>query len=281
MGKSVSKLLILLLIVYAAGIKAQESTPILVDEFGKLTNEDTFVRLDNLLAELKKTPDARGAIRIYGGNDDCFLCRYSLGSWMKSLATNTRQFPSENISVEYCDEKRNDLRTELYIVPANSIIEKCSETIEPPKNSVRFDSVGFYFKNNKLSPIEDTIIDVVSPSNGEYSRTVWKKVIELLAKFPESKIYVMVYLGTNLEYRVSKKRGLTTEKVIRKLDKHLVAKTLLQNGKNELIKYGIPSVKITTIEGGFVDYRRRLEFWFVPKDGNIPKPEPNYLPGKK
>jgi hypothetical protein len=53
---------------------------------------------------------------------------------------------------------------------------------------------------------------------------------------------------------------------------------MLLNAKTKFIKNGINPAQIETINGGYVDDKRRLEFWFVPKGGEIPKPKPDYFP---
>jgi hypothetical protein len=162
-------------------------------------------------------------------------------------------------------------------VPADSQLEGCKETMETPKYSAKFGSVSFYFKGNELSPLEDLIVDVVSPSNGEYSRTVWKKVKSLLDKSPKSRIYVIVYLGTNQELRSEN----SVDRIVRNLDKQSLANKLLQNAKLELLKNDLDSSRIELVNGGYIDNVRKLEFWFIPKDGEIPSPKPDYFPKKK
>lgn len=98
---------------------------------------------------------------------------------------------------------------------------------------------------------------------------------------PESKVYVIAYLGVNVEEILVDKNGKATVKSRRKLDKKSVTKELFLNARNELIKNGIKPSQIETIEGGYIDDKRKLEFWFVPKGGEIPKPKPTYFPKKK
>ena len=100
-------------------------------------------------------------------------------------------------------------------------------------------------------------------------------------KSPENKIYVIAYLGTNLESGYFDEKKGYIEKEIRKPDKKSLAGKLLLNAKKEIAKNGIDAAQIETIVGGYKDGRRKLEFWFVPKGGEIPKPKPDYFPKKK
>ncbi len=49
-----------------------------------------------------------------------------------------------------------------------------------------------------------------------------------------------------------------------------------------MIKNGFNGSRIELVEGGYIsgDGERRLEFWFVPKDSDIPKPKPDAFPKK-
>lgn len=280
MKKLISQILFILLLAVSIKAQTEEQKPVLLDEFGRLNLESTAARLDFFLSKLLETPSANGVIRIYGESENCFLCRYHFGSVINAYLKNTRKFSTEKYSIEYCDEKTDDLRVTLYLLPPGASLPKCGEAVEMPKNSASFGKVHFFYNSNKLSPLEDTYIDVVGPANGEYSVDVLKKVKNLLDKSPESKVYIIVYLGTNFEHGYYDKKKGFVEQEIRKLDKKSLAQKLIQNAKTEFIKNGIKSSQIETIEGGYVDDRRKLEFWFVPKGGEIPKPEPDYFPEK-
>ncbi len=280
MKRFISQILIVLVLVISVSAQTEEQKPVLVDEFGRINLEDLMMRIDNFLVTSQNNPNAKGHIRIYGSNENCFLCRYNFGSLVDAYIKNTRNFPKEKYSIDYCDENGEKLRTELYILPHNTELPKCAETLEIPKNSALFDSVYFYVKDIKLLPLEDSIIDVIGPSNGEYSVNVLKKVKSLLDKSPESKIYIIGYLGTNEQTTYEDKNGEQSEKIIRNLDKKSLGKKLFQNAKKEFIKNGINDLQIESIEGGYVNGERKLEFWFVPKGGEIPKPKPDYFPKK-
>lgn len=287
MKQIISHILAVLLLVVL--VSAQENKPKLIDEFGVMTAENNFLRLDFLAIELKKNEDLTGLIRIYGGGETCFLCHYSQGSYMTAIIksrihssekNSVEKYPLfDKYSIEYCNGNE-DLRVYLYLMPPDSTLSACNQTLEIPKNSVLFQTI-YFFSNNQVTPLENTFVDSTSPADGEYSLQVLKEVKNILDKEIESKIYIVVYLGTNLEQGYYDKKKGYVEKENRKLDKRSLAKRLIQNAKAEFIKNGIKSSQIETIEGGYVDGKRKLEIWFVPQGGEIPKPKPNYFPKMK
>lgn len=282
MNKCIAQILFILILTISISAQTEEREPILIDEFGIVNSEQMAASLDGYMVSLMNNPNARGVIRISGDDEECFLCRYRRSSWIGAYVKNTRKFPSERYMIEYCDENKVNFRTQLYLLPkAESKLPKCEETLSIPKKSILFDGIYFYFEDDKITPLEDSFIDVVGPAHGEYSRNVLKKVKILLEKSPESKIYIIVYLGTNFQTGYyDEKKEKYIEKEIRNLDKKSLAKILLKNVKKEFIKNGIKLSQIETIEGGYVEGKRELEFWFVPKGEEIPKPKPNYFPKK-
>lgn len=156
-------------------------------------------------------------------------------------------------------------------------LPKCGKTFEIPKQSVVFDRASFYTGDSKLIPLEDFSIGIGEAADGQYSRSAWKAIKGVLDKSPESKVYVIVYLGTNPETVFEDEN----RKTIIKLDRKSLADRMLLNAKKELVKNGIKSSQIETIKGGYMNGKRRLEFWFVPKGGEVPKPKPDYYPKKK
>lgn len=273
---------ILLILIFAVSVTAQskEQKPELIDDFGVLNLEEIMARLDYFISSVKKISDTKGLVRIYGGDADCLTCHYRRGSLVIAYLENTRKFSSDSYSIEYCNDSK-ELRMQLYLMPPLTKLPKCKENLETPQQSVVFDRTFFDSNDSKLKPLEDVYISVEDSADGEYSRNAWKAVKNALNKSPESKIYVMVYLGTTLETEFEEKNGQRLESTRRIVDKESLANKMLMNAKKELLKNGTKSSQIETIKGGYVDGKRKLEFWFVPKGGEIPKPKPTYFPKKK
>ncbi len=278
MRKIFFQVFLVLLFIISISAQANKQEPILIDEFGKINAEENFARLDFLNSELSKTENAKAVIRISGGDENCFMCHYRQGSYATSIV-KSRRHSIDKYSIEYCTANE-ELRVQLYVMPMNTQLSACNKTLAVPKCSALFDTIHFFY-NNKLTPLEDTYVESTSPADGEYSQNALKAVKQILDKSPGSKIYIIVYLGTNSEIKYEEKNGESVEKNVRKLDKKSLAEKMRLNANNELIKNGIDSLQIETIIGGYVDEKRRMEFWFVPKGGEIPKPKPDYFPRKR
>jgi hypothetical protein len=281
MKKIILQILLVLFAAISISAQAEEQKPELFDEFGRVALGERMQRLGQFMYSSTKTPNLKGHIRIYGSNENCFLCRYRLGSVVDAYFKNTIKISTENYSIDYCDENAENLRTELYLMPPATELPKCAETFEMPKNSVLFDSVYFYSENIEFLPLEASRIEIEEPTGGIYSVHVLKKVKSLLDKSPESKIYIVGYLSTNEQTEFEDKNGETIEKTTRNLDKKSLGKKMFQNAKKEFVKSGINLSQIKTIEGGYLNGARRLDFWLVPKAREIPKPKPEYFPNSK
>lgn len=256
-------------------LTAQRSVqkPEIFDQFAKINLDDLMGRLDNFIFQSRKSSGTKAHIRIFGSNEDCFLCRYRFGAVIDAYLKNTRKISSGGYFIEYCDDDGEDLRTELYLLPSPSKLPQCAETAEAPQKSVLFDTVGFYYKDSELLPLENSFVEI-GPTNGEYSAEVLKKVQNILEKSSESKIFIVVYLGTNPKSNFADRNGESTKRTIRKPDQKSLARKLLRNAEKELIKNGVRRAQIQTIDGGYVEGKRKLQFWFVPKGGETPKLEP-------
>lgn len=259
--------------------QSEQLKPILIDEFGNLNSEENFVRLEFLSSELSKSANSKAVIRITGGSENCFLCHYNQGSYMTAiLKSRILPFEKKSIknkqpgkySIEYCNGKE-DLRVQLFLIPQNLTLPECNQILHIPTHSVLFQTVYFYSETQQIKPLENTRVETTSSADGEYSLEALKEVKKILDGDSESKIYIVVYLGMNLEHGYFDKKKGYIEKEIRRPDKKTLANKLVQNVSKEFAKNGIEPSQIKTIEGGYVEDKRKLEFWFVPKGGEIPK----------
>lgn len=281
MRKIISHFLVVLFLAFPIFAQSEKQKIEPFDEFDQISLEEIMARLDNLIFTASQNPNTKALVRIYGGSKNCFLCHYKRGSLIDAYLKNTRKFSTDKYLIEWCNEKDEERRTQLFVLPINAERPKCDDSLEIPKYSVLFDILPFYDQRNNLLPLENSYIEIGVSANGEYSLAALKKVKEILDKSPESKIYVIAYLGTNLEDGFYDEKKGYIDKKIRRLDKQSTANKLITNARNELIKNGIKFSQIKTVNGGYVDDRRKLEFWFVPNGGEIPKPKPDYFPKKK
>lgn len=269
---------ILIVMFFTASLNAQvESEEKPLFEFGISNLEETFAMMDGLDNELMKSDDNRVVIRLYGGSESCFLCNYRKGSLLTSML-KTRKRQIDKYSIQYCNSNE-ELRTAVYVMPARDTFPFCKEKLNIPTKTLKFQSVNFEFENNNISPLENSIFDPVGAADGEYSQKALLVIKHFLEEYPKGKIYVIAYLGANTEYYDDNETELKTFK--RNLDKKSIAKEILSNAKTEMIRNGINPKQIETIEGGYLDLKKKLEFWFVPEGGDIPTPKPDYVPNKK
>ena len=109
-----------------------------------------------------------------------------------------------------------------------------------------------------------------------YAHNVLKR---LLNNAPESKLYVIAYLQTNFEEDEAGKIIIGKPS---RVDKKSYANKMFRAARKELLENGFSPSQIVTINGGYVNGNaRRLEFWFVPQGGEIPKPKPDYVSKKR
>lgn len=256
---------ILVALFLTISISAQENQPVLIDEFGKLYDDDLMFRIDHFAREVNKIPNSKGLIRISGGNKNYFA-PYIQGSLIKSGWENNLKLPADKLLIQFCNVNEGTVSTQFFIVRENDKVETCDESFIAPKQTVLIEKVSYI--DYGLTPetvfdsIEDTYFNTDS-SPTQYSRFALNILKRLLKDSPESKVYMIAYLQTNFEENENGKIivGKTSH-----LDKKSYAKKMFQAARNELIKNGFSASQIVTIDGGYVNgFNRRLEFWFVRK----------------
>jgi hypothetical protein len=268
---------ILIILFFAVSISAQENQPQLIDEFDNYPLDETMARLQNLMIEVGKTPNSKALIRIYGGRENYFAASYNRGSVMQAVLKNNLLYPIEKVVIQFCNINQEPVYTRFYIVRDNDKLETCDENLTSPKQTILFDVVSFHYQTFKLTPFENLIVEH-GFSDGEYSQFSQDVLKRLLNESPESKLYLIAYLRTNFEEDES---GKIIVGKSGSLDKKTYANKMFRAARKELIKNGFSASQIVALNGGYVNGNgRRLEFWFVPQGGEIPKPKPDYIPKK-
>jgi hypothetical protein len=136
------------------------------------------------------------------------------------------------------------------------------------------------FSRHKL--FEDSMIFHVEPIANQYSQTTQDVLAKLLKKLPESKIYLIGYLGANFsEDFEQNSRGEYEKKEYRNLDKPKMLAKTFREVETALIKTGSNQSGIVKINGGYQESTKNIEIWLVPQGGEIPKPKPDYFPKKR
>jgi hypothetical protein len=278
MKKVISLILAVLLLTVSA--PSQGNQPKLIDQIGKTSLEDLMVRVVILGGETGKSPNSRALIRIFGGKEKSFAFPYVYGSLIKGYWQNTVKFPPEKLIIQFCNINNEPFWMRFYLLQENDNLEACEENLSVPNKTTLFETSTFYDSNIKFDSIEKSYIEI--DSSGEYSAYAQSVLKKLLDNSSESKIYLVGYLGTNFfESAKPNSKGEYKKRENRNLDKSQKLTRSFRQVETELIKNGINKSRIVKINGGYRDSVLKIEFWFVPKGGEIPKPKPDYIPKKK
>lgn len=279
MQKKISLLVVILFLSsFLFGQKADSLEP--VDEFGLINLDELMARLDlatnQFHSALSKNPNAKIRIRISGGIKGSFVSAYYNGATIEGYLKKNRGLKIKDFSINYCNVNKEDLRIELFVASQGENLQVCENNLEVSSETIRFPNIHFYIPEFKLVPIEDTAPEF-GHSQGDYSRNAFNVLKNFAENSPENKIYVVSYLQAYFE---EDENGKITRK---KIDKKSLAAKMLRAVKDELIKNGFNNSQIQLVEGGYSkgNDERRVEIYFVPKNGEIPKPKPDYFPKKK
>ncbi len=273
---------IIVVLFLSISISAQENQPELVDEFGKMHSDELMGRIDSFAREIYKIPNSKALVRISGGKEGYFGLPYVQGSIIKSGWEYNIKRPAEKLLIQFCNVNEGPIHTQFFIVRENDKVETCNENLITPKQAVLFDGAYFYVDPETpefaFESIENRGVEWQSVTPAQYSEFALNILKRLLKDSPESKVYIIAYLQTNFE---EDENGKIIVGKASNLDKKYYAQKMFRAVRKELFKIGFSNSQIKTIDGGYVNnYRRRLEFWFVPKGGEIPKPKPEYFPKK-
>jgi hypothetical protein len=273
MKKIISYFLAVLLL--AVSISAQGNSPELIDELSNVPLDELMARIDNLAVQIGSVPNSKALIRIYGGWENSLISSYNHGAVIKAYVKNNMKLSVERFIIQFCNINNEPISTKFFILRETDKLETCDENFSIPKETTFFTDIGFYSRNFKLTPLEDLEVGF-GLSDGEYWQSSLNILKRLLNDAPENKVYLIAYLKTNFDEDgngklLSGRRG--------RLDKKSDAQKMIQAARKELLKNGFSASQIVAIDGGYVDAQeRRLEFWFVPQGGEIPKPKPDYIP---
>lgn len=273
---------ILVALFLAVSVSTQENQPRLLGEFGEMPIGAMKAYVDGVAYELNELPNHKVLVRIYGGRKYSFASAYVRGSQIKSFWANFVKRPAEKLLIQFCNINEEPIRTEFFAIRENDKVESCDENLIVPKKTVLFYTAYFdttYFEVPEITfdPIEK-YYPAVEGSSGEYSEFAQNILKSFLKNSPGNKIYIIAYLNANFE---SVENGEFVTKKVPTLDRKSYANKMFRAARKELIKNGFLPSQIVTINGGYINGNgRRLEFWFVPKGGEIPKPKPDYIPKK-
>ncbi len=286
MKKFILQIVLVLILSFISHGQTVNSEPILFNEFGQISSNNLVEKLDLFIFEVQKFPKSKALIRVFGNGIEVKKQSQLRGELSLPHFFEMRNFSADRLIIQKCNSDKKRLKTQLFILLKDLNAEKCEDDLAIPEKSTQFDEIIFYSDNNNIVTRKNKpnlsksgIIKIGFPEN-EYSKDTLLIVKKFLEESSDHKIYVIAYLGTNVFSVFEQENGQEIEEEVRDLDEKSVAENMLNNAQSELKKYGIKSSQVKIIFGGYIDYKRTLEFWFVPDGGEIPKPKPDYFPNK-
>lgn len=273
---------IISILVFSISILAQteEQKTVLVDEFGELNSETLSVRIENFRTELQNNPNSKGYVIIY--RDKTLPVGFSIRYQVKIQNYLTENLGVSQARFEFINGGLAvEKNTQLWISMDGSrpsIKNSLSEEPEPNKTFL-FDEFPYPGKNDVGGCC------AIDGYTEEAKKASLDKFAQKLKNQPLNKGYIILY-GQNCtdcsESAVYSKNGkyLGTKSNIYLDFKTEITKSLLKEKTYLLKNYGIKSSRIIAINGGYKEWRT-MELWIVPKEGEIPKPKPDYFPKKK
>ncbi|MEP6903901.1 MAG: hypothetical protein ABJA66_19415, partial [Actinomycetota bacterium] len=265
MKKIILQILATLLFSTTIFAQSEEQKIKLIDEYGICPMEETVARLEQFTIQLGNNPTAKGLIKIYGGQGDSFALPYIRGAIVKAYLKNNTILTAQRFTVLFCNINKQPFNSKFFLIDENEKIEPCEENLTVPQKTVLFQILGFYedanFSAEKL--FEDSKIYSVDPVSNMYSQTVQNVLAKLYKESPESKIYLVGYLGANFfESAKENSKGEYEKKENRNLDKPKMLTKIFREVETALTKNGIDKSGIVKINGGYQDSTKNIEIWF-------------------
>jgi len=271
MKKVISQIFTVLFLATTIFAQSEEQKLIEFDDFGNVPLGDLSARMDGFQNAVKNSKGSSALIRIYGGTEDWLSFPHIRKTFYEAYFSNFDFIEKGKLTIQLCDVGKPEIRNRFFIVPQGTKIDKCKENFNTPRKTALIESEWLF-------PLAHTD-DYLGTRGIDEARTeaLYSFTVQLIKKSPESKVYIIGYAG-----RFFEPAGDGSEKeVVSEIDSIKVNDKALKQMKKAIAKKGIVASRVVTVRGGYKDNHREVEFWFVPKGGEIPKPKPDYLPKKK
>jgi hypothetical protein len=242
------------------------------DEFGDVQYSDLIARLDNFAIHLQDEPGTKGFIVVYRTHRDLPGLSNRIALQSKDYLVNSRGLSKDRVVTVDGGEADCQIQ-ELWIASPGSTPRPRSDAYQryfPDTDSPRkIDEYGFEPPDRSARATSGDEIDA------EYLETV---AIQL-QKQPRSSAYIIAYAQYNPRPGLVDYGKYEPVRDVR-LDPPGTVNERLRLERKRLIRvYGIPALRIKTINGGYRK-RRMVELWIVPRGEHAPIPTPNSFPPK-
>ena len=279
--------------------------PIKVDEFGRVGECDLGARIDNFFITLNENPSATGYIIFYQ-EKDVLPAEYDSNQMEKRIRNylSFRRFDSARI-IFIRGGFRDELATELYLIPNGANAPEPTDTIPPPttpknktflydNNLIYSDYYNFLDEfilpsvqakideENRLAEEEAKADELNSAEAIETESQTTKENFEIEKPTPEE-IEEAKFSWVNEKFAdvIKNQKGAKGVIIFYADDAYYDVgrlQNLIEEGKRKIVEAGkISTEKIQVVYGGYRD-TVQAEFWIVPKKGESPTPRPEERP---
>jgi hypothetical protein len=243
------------------------------DEFGDILYSDLIARLDNFALTLMNDPRVKGFLIVYRTRRDLPGLNHALAMRMKDYLVQTRGVPRARVATVDGGVAEH-LTQELWIVPPG--------TAPTPRGDARIgyvqspDSAWKFYENSFLPLDQHKKFGVKRDVEAEVEYL--EAYANEIKKQPGQSACIIAYAQYNRHPPLVDWAGDYEPRREARLDHTGTARKELARQRGYLVRhYGLPSAKITTIDGGYRK-RRSIEFWVVPPGEPLPIPTPNSFP---
>jgi len=279
--------------------------PIKVDEFGRVGECDLGARIDNFFITLNENPSATGYIIFYQ-EKDVLPAEYDSNQMERRIRNylSFRRFDSARI-IFIRGGFRDELATELYLIPNGANAPEPTDTIPPPttpknktflydNNLIYSDYYNFLDEfilpsvqakideENRLAEEEAKADELNSAEAIETESQTTKENFEIEKPTPEE-IEEAKFSWVNEKFAdvIKNQKGAKGVIIFYADDAYYDVgrlQNLIEEGKRKIVEAGkISTEKIQVVYGGYRD-TVQAEFWIVPKKGESPTPRPEERP---
>lgn len=289
--------------------KENSKIPIKVDEFGRVGNCDLNARVYNFFIELNNNPSVAGYIILYQGKD-VLPAEYDSNLMEKRIRNEITFVKLDGNRITFVRGGfRNEVATELYLVPNGAIPPEPTDTIPAPTspkdktflydNNILLSDDNYDFLDKFILPTVQAKIDEENRLAEEESKTEElnsESPIEPETETVEENLEVEKPTPQEIEeakfFWVNEKFGAILKE--QKDTKGVIIfyaddayyevgklQNLIEEGKQKIAEANKISIdKIQVVYGGYRE-NVQAEFWIVPKKGEFPPPKPVEKPIKE
>lgn len=241
--------------VFTRAVAAQDESLELIDEFGRLTDDDRLARLGHFSYVLRNNPDKTGLVMVSGGRNFSPSASYYFGALYRAFLLNHAKFDASRFEIQNCDVTKAELITRFYVISSTAIKPACDTTLPAFEKTTLFGTVH--------AGTTEGCCDIIGSTESGLE-VLSGTLVKLLEKNPGSKVSIFGYAGTNV-YRGNENQRKTrwVAKKPRGWDTPAAITRMVRKAEGFFREKNIDTSRIGKINAGYKD-SARVEFWFIP-----------------